>query len=74
MKIPKEIEEKFYEGLTSDKTKFGINASVSILNGPHQGEGGSVISIIAVKPQTKYLVELANGSEIQINETELAPL
>lgn len=74
MKIPREIEDQFFAGQASDKTKFGINASVSILSGPHKGGQGAVISIVSIQPETKYIVELSNGPEVQINESDMAPL
>ena len=71
MKIPQEIEDKFFAGLPTDKTKFAINAAVSILSGAHKGEAGSVISILSIEPQTKYLVELNSGMDIPVAESDL---
>ena len=72
MKVPREIEDKFFAGQRTEKTKFGINASVSILRGPNEGERGSVISVLSVEPQPRYLVELSNGSDTQIDESDMA--
>jgi len=74
MKIPKDIENNFFDGLPTSKTKFGINAAVSIINGPHKQHNGSVISLITIEPNTKYLVELSVGTEVQIDELDLVPL
>lgn len=74
MKIPREIEDKFFAGEVSDKIKFGMNTAVAILSGSHKGAQGSIISLLSLEPQTRYIVELSSGSEVQIDEGELAPI
>ncbi|MGZ3737547.1 MAG: hypothetical protein ACXVC0_21455 [Bdellovibrionota bacterium] len=71
MQIPPEIENQFFLGLPSEKTTFGINAPVSILRGLHRGKAGTVISILAIEPQTKYLVELSSGADVEMAESDL---
>lgn len=74
MKIPEDIEKHLFNGQPTSKNKFGINAAVSIKSGPHKQHNGSVVSLIAIEPKTKYLVELSTGTEVQIDELDLSPL
>ena len=74
MKISKDIEDKFYEGIATKRTRFGINASVLIVRGPYQGQRGSILSLVTIDPQPRYLVELENGMDSQIDEADLSQI
>jgi hypothetical protein len=50
--------------------KYGLNDSVRIISGEHEGETGSVISLTTIEPPT-YLIELSSGQDIEIAESYL---
>ena len=51
---------------------FGLNDSVRIKAGEHEGEFASVISLVELVPSPTYLIELASGGgDIQLIESDL---
>ena len=51
---------------------FGLNDSVRIKAGEHEGEFASVISLEELAPSPTYLIELASGrGDIQLIESDL---
>lgn len=73
MMTQKELDERWFSFQSIDGVKFGLNDSVSIINEEHRGKFGSVIALTSTQPVT-YLVELATGDDINLNENELLPL
>jgi len=69
--IPKNIEEAFYEGNLSQGINYKINDSVFVLKGELSGESGAVISIESLEPEPTYLVELGNGGDVVIAQSNL---
>ena len=50
---------------------FGLNDSVRIKAGAYSGEMASVISLESLEPAPVYLVELANGTDLKVTESDL---
>lgn len=57
-RVPKHIEDAFYEGRRPTDVPFCINDAVEIVAGLHAGLGGAVISIETLEPEMMLLVEL----------------
>jgi len=52
--------------------RFGLNDPVVITTGPLRGQAGSTISLLQLRPEPEYLVELAaNGKDVQVRQSEL---
>jgi hypothetical protein len=64
--IPKELWEAFFAGRRSSALPFVLNDTVEVLSGLLAGRGGAVISIVSVEPEMVLLVELGDGSEVQL--------
>ena len=45
---------------------FMLNRPVRVIDGPHAGETGTVISLLGLQPEPLYLVELASGADAEI--------
>lgn len=69
----KELDERWFSFQSIDGVKFGLNDSISIISKEHKGKFGSVIALTSTQPVT-YLVELATGGDINLNENEIQPL
>ena len=50
---------------------FTLNDSVEVVEGSLAGEKGSLISLIKLEPEPVYLVEISDGSEVQLKESYL---
>ena len=57
MQIPTEVTDRFYAGARTEAVQFVINDSVRVKSGPHAGRTGAVVSIVALDPETTFLVE-----------------
>lgn len=58
--VPEAIVEAFYAGARTEEVPFAINDSVDVVEGPHSGKGGAVISIESFRPDVTLLVELGD--------------
>jgi hypothetical protein len=68
-KLPKSVEDAFYSGSTSPGIYFRLNDAVEVVGGAHDGEGGSVISLLQLAPEPYYLVETSTGMDIEVPQS-----
>ncbi|MBL8756618.1 MAG: hypothetical protein JNK15_25205 [Planctomycetes bacterium] len=64
--IPKEYDEQFFFSRRTPSVPFVINDAIEVVDGPHTGRFGSVVSIAAVAPELVLLVELGDGADVQL--------
>ncbi len=70
--IPREIEERWFTGETILNIKFHLNEEVSITHGTHSGKAGAIISLLRIKPEPEYLVELGTGEgDVKVFQSKL---
>ena len=69
--VPAEIDEAFYAGKMLPALPFVANDSVDVVRGPHRGRGGAVISIEAMSPNPRLLVELEDGTDAVLDASSL---
>ncbi len=50
---------------------FLLNDSVRVTTGPHAGSRGSVVSLVEATPDPVYLVELGNGEDARLQQSNL---
>ena len=50
---------------------FVLNESVSIRSGVASGQTGAVISLLALAPEPRYLVETSLGRDVEVAEHEI---
>jgi hypothetical protein len=54
--------------------EFGLNEAVEIAEGPHVGDAGTIIVLLAVRPEPLYLVELSAGkADVRVRQSALRP-
>jgi hypothetical protein len=63
-----EIHRRWYEHEPIPGAAFHLNDPVEFVAGPHRGEAGSVIDLLSLTPAPCYLVELASGSSVRVDE------
>jgi len=72
--IEEEIIRKWI-GMESVKgISFLLNDSVQVITGDYAGKQGSVISLIDTEPLPVYLVELNDGKDIRVKQSEIIAL
>jgi hypothetical protein len=73
--VPREVEDRWYASDRIEGVDFYINDAVSITDGSHSGEGGAVISLLRLKPEPEYIVELGSGDgDIKVFQSRLRRL
>lgn len=55
-----------------DGAKFLHNTYVEVIFGEHRGETGSVVSLVQIGEDTRYIVEKESGFDIEVAENEIA--
>jgi hypothetical protein len=61
----------WYQGRLPPGVAFGLNAPIRVAAGDQAGATGSVIGLIAVSPEPRYLVELASGVDVELGQSSL---
>jgi ribosomal protein S4E len=51
--------------------EYQHNDYVRVIDGPHQGKTGSLVSLLTVETEPKFLVELEEGGDIEIRQSQL---
>jgi hypothetical protein len=74
-RVPREVEDRWYAGDRIEGVNFYFNDAVLIADGSHSGEGGTVISLLDLKSEPKYIVELGSGDgDIKVFQSRLRRL
>jgi len=67
----KEIDELWFNSEPVPGAAFKLNDDVLIASGTFKGEGGAVISLLALEREPVYLVELSSGADAEVAESDL---
>lgn len=62
-RIPDEVLDAFFRGPRVPPLDFVLKETVDIIEGPHAGRGGSVITPTTLVPEPVYTVELGDTGE-----------
>jgi len=63
--------ERFITGVPIDGIPFAHNQNVVVVSGRHKGTSGFLISIEAIQPETKFLLENMMGRDIVVGLSEI---
>lgn len=69
--MPKEIEAAFFSQQRGGAVKFCYNDTVEVISGDHAGKKGTVVLLIDLEPEAKYMLSLSDGSDIEELESAL---
>jgi hypothetical protein len=66
------LGDRWLAGDTIDGVLFARHAAVSVSEGPHRGESGTIMLLMGIRPQPTYLVELGSGrGSVRLRQSEL---
>jgi transcription antitermination factor NusG len=51
--------------------RFAHNDYVRIVSGAYAGQSGSLVTVLSLEPQPQYIVELENGFDAEILQSEI---
>jgi hypothetical protein len=63
--------DSWFAGESIAGVRFRLNDAVRVSSGQHAGMVGSVISLLAVQPEPRYIVETSSGRDVEILDHEL---
>jgi hypothetical protein len=66
-----ELDYRWMSRQPLEGVAFLLNDTVRVVSGPNAGASGSVIAVEQLEPQVAYRVELGDGSEVTVAETDL---
>jgi hypothetical protein len=67
-----EVDRRFLASEPIEGVVFLLNDSVEVITGPHCGARGAVVGLDALTPEPIYVVELGNGQDVHLKESEIA--
>lgn len=68
---PTEIQRRWMDREPVEGVAFVLNDSVTIASGPNAGSRGAVVSLVTATPEPQYVVELGDGSDMQLPQSAL---
>jgi len=66
-----EVDRRWMAREPVEGVAFLLNDSVRVTTGPHAGSRGSVVSLVEATPAPVYLVELGNGKDARVHQSDL---
>jgi hypothetical protein len=69
-----EVINAWMAGSSPAGVHFQLNAAVKVLEDCAPPGLGSVISLLALEPEPRYLVELGSGHDVEVSQSALEPL
>ena len=67
-----DIGQAFLNGDAIDGVSFSHNDYVKILSGIHEGDFGSLVTVVSLAPEPRYIVELESGRDGEVLQSEIA--
>jgi hypothetical protein len=53
---------------------FQHNDFVSIVSGSHKGHNGSLVSVLSLTPEPRFVVEIESGFDVETMQSEIEPI
>ena len=51
--------------------EFWHNDHVRIVAGPHAGASGSLVTVLALQPEPRFVLELETGLDVEVSQSEI---
>ncbi len=72
MVIELQIHNSWLGGEKVEGAKFIHNSYVEVIAGEHKGATGSVVSLVCLGSDARYIVEKESGFDIEVAESDIA--
>ena len=67
----REIAQAFLDQANIPGVLFSHRDAVRVLAGQHAGKVGELVTVVAVDPEPVYVVELTNGFDVEVLQSEI---
>ena len=68
----KDLRQTFLNRERVEGVEYQHNDYVRVIDGQYKGRNGSLISLEAIAPEPTFLVELEDGSDVEIRQSQLS--
>ena len=68
-----DLGQDFLDHAHIDGVQFEHNDHVRIIDGPHAGQSGSLVTVLTIDPQPRYILELETGFDVEVLQSQIVP-
>jgi hypothetical protein len=68
---PKDIGQAFLDHTPIPGVLFEHNDYVRISGGAHAGKSGSLVTVLGLEPEPKFLLELESGFDVEVMQSHI---
>jgi hypothetical protein len=66
-----DLGQSFLDGTAIPGVAYSHNDFVRIVAGPHAGSAGSLVTVLAIAPEPRFVLELDSGFDIEVLQSEI---
>lgn len=66
-----DIAQAFLDHTSIPGVMFEHNDYVHIVGGPNSGKSGSLVTVVALEPEPKFILELESGFDVEVMQSHI---
>ncbi len=67
----RDLGQAFLDRIPIPGVQFFHNDCVRIVAGPHAGVAGSLVTVLSLEPEPRFVLELESGSDVEVLQSEI---
>lgn len=67
----KDIGQAFLDRVSIPEVSFWHNDYVHVVSGPHAGSSGSLVTVLSLQPEPRFVLELESGFDVEVYQSEI---
>jgi hypothetical protein len=67
----RDLGQAFLNGDSIAGVVYAHNDCVRVVSGPHTGDSGSLVTVLSVDPEPKYILEAESGRDIEVLQSQI---
>jgi len=68
----RDLEQAFLNREPIDGVLYFHNDFVRVVAGPHGGTAGSLVTVLSLEPEPRFVLELESGFDVEVLQSEIA--
>lgn len=65
------LGQAFLDRTPISGVKFWHNDYVRVVTGPHAGSAGSLVTVLSLQPEPRFVLELESGFDVEVLQSEI---